>query len=383
MLLWAGVCWAEDHSDLGDSALDRRMLQNFHDFEEVTLEELLGEGDKLRFSMNVFGSAGFSLETPAAEQFDDTFATGALGLLFTANLGSSITALAELAVEADASNAMFIDPERLNLRWSNKSFSLTAGKMHTELGYWNTAYHHGVWLEPSIERPRIIRFEDDGGMMQAHAVGLLATWNAKFGPGTFNAAAGAMNGRGHGVDDVQFIRDNNREKALLLSAYYQDLGLPGLRVGGGALYDRIAPAPASLRPSLPGAAISELILNANVVYRGRRLLVIAEWFGVFHRAAQGQWSVSAPYLLVGYSRGHFLPYAMVEFQDRQGGDSPFFVPDPDDPGPTAGGSFIEGTVGVRYETSNWSSLKAEYRLGRELSAGPLSHSVGVSWSFGI
>ncbi|MFQ5479086.1 MAG: hypothetical protein ACE5E4_10765 [Candidatus Binatia bacterium] len=36
------------------------------------------------------------------------------------------------------------------------------GRFHNPLGYWNTTYHHGTFLQPTIARPDIIQFEGDG-----------------------------------------------------------------------------------------------------------------------------------------------------------------------------------------------------------------------------
>ncbi len=47
------------------------------------------------------------------------------------------------------------------------------GRFHTPLSYWNTAYHHGVYLQPSITRPGIAEYEDGGGILPMHTTGLL------------------------------------------------------------------------------------------------------------------------------------------------------------------------------------------------------------------
>ncbi len=47
------------------------------------------------------------------------------------------------------------------------------GRYHNILGYWNTAYHHGTYIQTSISRPGIVAFEDYGGVIPMYTSGLL------------------------------------------------------------------------------------------------------------------------------------------------------------------------------------------------------------------
>src|SRR5438132_4835421 len=63
--------------------------------------------------------------------------------------------------------------QRLFMKYQfNDHFALTAGKMHTPLGYWNNAYHHGFVMQPTIDRPDIINFEHHGGILPIHETGV-------------------------------------------------------------------------------------------------------------------------------------------------------------------------------------------------------------------
>lgn len=50
--------------------------------------------------------------------------------------------------------------------------TLWAGRFHNPQGYWNTQYHHGTYLQTSISRPGIERFDDEGGVLPSHFIGL-------------------------------------------------------------------------------------------------------------------------------------------------------------------------------------------------------------------
>lgn len=47
------------------------------------------------------------------------------------------------------------------------------GRFHSPARYWNAAYHHGQYLQTSITRPLIEKFEDEGGILPAHVTGLM------------------------------------------------------------------------------------------------------------------------------------------------------------------------------------------------------------------
>jgi len=64
--------------------------------------------------------------------------------------------------------------ERLQLGWSYKRHLFWLGLFHNPIGYWNTSYHHGAYLQTSISRPAVVEFEDKGGILPTHEAGLLA-----------------------------------------------------------------------------------------------------------------------------------------------------------------------------------------------------------------
>ena len=53
------------------------------------------------------------------------------------------------------------------------SYKIWIGRFHTPLSYWNTAYHHGHYMQSSITRPGISEYEDEQGVIPMHTTGLL------------------------------------------------------------------------------------------------------------------------------------------------------------------------------------------------------------------
>lgn len=63
--------------------------------------------------------------------------------------------------------------ERLQLGWRIGNSKAWLGRFHNPIGYWNTQFHHGAYLQTSATRPAIVEFEDDGGVLPMHLAGLL------------------------------------------------------------------------------------------------------------------------------------------------------------------------------------------------------------------
>lgn len=67
-----------------------------------------------------------------------------------------------------------IEAERLQIGYDFTPLTTTwLGRYHNPLGYWNTQYHHGTYLQTSISRPEIAELEHNGGLFPSHISGLL------------------------------------------------------------------------------------------------------------------------------------------------------------------------------------------------------------------
>lgn len=335
-----------------------------------TMDEVEIPQTYLRFGINFFGDVSYLAATPAEP--NTAFTIGALGVRMLGTLSPSVDALGELAFET-TDDGPLADVEQVVVRWRHGHGVLELGRSHTNLGYWNTAYHHGLWLQTPIERPRAVRFEDDGGLVPVHWVGATYTYTA----GPIAIAGGIANGRGDIVDDILVGHDNNDAKAVLLKLRYKQ---EGFEIGAGGIYDRIAPVGVMLRPALANQRIDEVIANAYLVVRGEGPLAIAEGYAFHHRADGETWNTFAAYGLVGYQmKDWFTPYAAVDLM-RGAGEDPYFTPDPM---ATSFVDLVEGIVGARFDTSTWSAIKLELRLLHPDDGGDDVYTAAANWSFGL
>lgn len=72
--------------------------------------------------------------------------------------------------------------ERLQIGWEPVPDTfLWIGRFHQPGSVWNTRQHHGQYLQPSVTRPAIENWEDDGGVLPQHVAGLLFETRKPFG----------------------------------------------------------------------------------------------------------------------------------------------------------------------------------------------------------
>jgi hypothetical protein len=353
--------------------------RTMEDVAGASVEELTVHNVRWRYSLNFFGDLSLGATRPTETEGFFGFSLGAQDVLIRGELGNNIVATTEVAFEpSDA--GVGTDIERFNVRWQTSQFFVEAGRTHTGFGYWNNAYHHGRWLQPTIARPRWVAFEDNGGILPVHWVGAGVGARLPLGDATLNLMGTFGNGRGRIVDDVRNAHDNQAMKAFHASAELVGIVRPELRAGVAGIYSNIPADPD--RASHPGDSITEMIGGAHIAYVNVPLLFISEGYLVIHKIGGAQWKTYGGFALVGYSFGRVSPYVEVEriasSGPTGGGPDPFFVI----PG-AASFDTIQGILGVRYDLSDWTALKAEYRQTHDYITTGAVYQWLVNWSWGF
>src|SRR5579864_121328 len=238
--------------------------------------------------------------------------------------------------------------ERMILRFEKSDqLKVSFGRYHTPINYWNTAFHHGQWLQTTIERPEMIEF--GGKFLPVHFVGALVEGAVPASGWNLNYQAGLGNGRGSAIALAGDAGDINGNRAWLVNSFAKPDWAYGLEFGG-SYYSDLITIPTSV------ANIGEHIVSAHVVWTREDPEFIAEFAGVRHEvgAATPTWS-HAYYLQGAYRLPQFnrlwKPYYRFEHIDIAAGDIAFATV------PMLDGS----TVGVRYDATQLAALKFEYR----------------------
>src|ERR1700730_11003349 len=187
---------------------------------------------------------------------------GSLDLYLTPKIGDSVVTLAELIFETGPDGHVGTDLERFQIGYQfNDQATVWVGRFHTPYGYVNTALHHGVWLADALRRPKFINFEDKGGVMPAHTVGVWVTGALRETDGKFLYDLYAGNGQQiqGGTLDMQTGGDGHGAAIAGTRLSYQFTGgaVDGLMVGVNGFTDKVnddnATSPALIRLNMVGA----------------------------------------------------------------------------------------------------------------------------------
>lgn len=106
------------------------------------------------------------------------------------------------------------------------------GRFHSAVGYHNTAYHHSTWLQTTTGRPFLFQFEDQGGILPIHNVGLTASGRIPPGALGLHYVAEVGNGRTSRSplnERVQNVLDENNRKAVNFAVFARPDAVRGLQ----------------------------------------------------------------------------------------------------------------------------------------------------------
>ena len=304
-----------------------------------------------------------------------SFSLGQLNLFVTSDVSEKFRFLSEIVFEAAPDNAVGVDVERLLLQYSpNDYFNLSAGRYHTAIGYYNTAYHHSTWLQTATGRPFLFEFEDKGGILPIHNVGVSATGLIPSRSLGLHYVAEVGNGRASSsslAEAVQNLVDENNHKAFNLALFVRPEKVRGLQVGFSGYRDVLAP--------LNQTRIGETILDAyGVIVRPN-----FEWLNealVIRHAPQGASRVfQTPgfYSQVSKRFGSYRPYFRYQYVNAPENE-PIF-------GPVYGTSvgLRHGpSAGLRYDASESVALKFQYdytRLRNQQAISGLALQLGFTF----
>jgi len=285
--------------------------------------------------------------------FPSSFTIGQVNLFVTSDLSERFKFLSEIVFESDEFNNFGVDLERMLLQYSQSDYlNIAVGRFHTAIGYYNTAYHHSTWFQTTTGRPFLFEFEDKGGPLPIHNVGLSISGRIPSGGVGLHYVVEVGNGRasrsyvpplGQSATAVQNYVDENAHKAFNVALFARPDRIRGLQVGFSAYRD-------VLQPGVP-SRIGETILAAHAVFIGSDF----EWLNealVIRHTPQGGRMFNTPgwYTQISKRFGSYRPY--FRYQYMNAADSEPVYPDI---GLRAGPS-----VGVRYDPTDFVALKLQY-----------------------
>jgi hypothetical protein len=260
----------------------------------------------------------------------------------------SFTARADAGTGSPAAPGFNPEVERAIIRFDQSDyFKVSLGRYHTPINWWNTAFHHGLWLQTTIGRPEMTKF--GGQFIPVHFVGGLIEGTLPASGLNINYNLGLGNGRGSIISKSGDAGDNNNNRAWLINLFVKPDALFGLQAGGSAYRDKITLA--------SGREFDEWIVAGHFVWQKEDPEVIAEVANINHVdvVTSTSYKSLAYYIQIAYRLPWFenvlKPYVRYEFIDIDADEKVFTTV----PG-------LKGIIaGVRYDISDFAALKGEYR----------------------
>jgi hypothetical protein len=266
----------------------------------------------------------------------------------------SLTPRADAGTGSPAAPGFNAEVERVIIRFDHSDrLKVSFGRYHTPINWWNTAFHHGQWLQTTVSRPEMVQF--GGKFLPVHFVGALAEGALRADGWNLNYQAGIGNGRGNVISRGGDAGDNNAHPAVVLNLFVKPDRVFPLQVGGSVYFDRVS---AAGRPEF-----DERITAAHAVWQREDPELVAEIADVRHEMVGGAQTTAnlAYYIQAAYrlpSSAHlWKPYFRFEHVEIDAAD-PVFVGVPD----------LDGsTLGVRFDISTYAAIKSEIRVRRRVA----------------
>lgn len=299
--------------------------------------------------LQIQGFADVNFRASNGQGATNAFSLGQLDLFITSQLSEKFSVVSELIMEAKRDNSFEFEIHRLLLRYAMSDYlNLSAGRYHTGIGYYNTAFHHGSYFATAANRPYLFTFEGQGGVLPLHNVGVSATGRIPSGSLGLRYIAEVGNGRSArsaANRTVQTAFDENNGKSYNLGLNARPDWLPGLQTGLSYYHDRLTPTAA---PN-----VDQRIMAAHVVYQSPRYEWLNEALFIRHKPeGAGGVATYTPGFYTQFARrfGKAQPYFRYQYVNASARDLIF-----SDIGRRNGPS-----VGFRYDVTNYAAFKAQY-----------------------
>jgi hypothetical protein len=276
------------------------------------------------------------------------FYTGDFGLFLTSRLTAKASVLSEIVFEERDAQRYDVDLRRMLLKYDyNDHLKMSFGRYQTDIGYYNWAFRSAAWLQTTADRPLIMQYASDGGLLPTQAIGVSVTGAIPSGKLGLNYVAeyGSSDTIRPDIDGNGSATDENNGNQTNVGLFVRPDQLRGLQIGGSYYHDQISNlevtalshAPLPPLPDSPGpsARYGQTIVNAYVVYVAHGIEFLNEGFLI--RDA-----------LLGSSLHFDTPAFYSQFSKQLGPVRPFFRFQYVNASPN---SFIYDDVGLRFGPS--------------------------------
>lgn len=303
-----------------------------------------------RLKLLLFGDTGY--QTGHFYGPTSSFELGEFDMFATARLTDRVSVLGEILYTASSNNSISLDVERLSLKYrQNDYFNATIGRIHTAIGYYNTAFNRGDYFQTAAGRPTVFEFDDQGGFLPLQDLGIVLNGEIPSGKLGLNYVFEVTNGRIYGanVQPAQNNNDANSSKAVNFGMFAKPDKLLGLTVGFSVRHDYLSDA--------LNLHVSETIPVVYAVFTNSTYEWLNEVMLVTHKLPGGAtFHTTGFYSQFSRKFGHYRPYFRYDYVNAPANDPIYGDPTQF---PVVGR--INGpTVGMRWDFTRFTAFKLQY-----------------------
>ncbi|MGC2170565.1 MAG: hypothetical protein WA555_05100 [Candidatus Sulfotelmatobacter sp.] len=293
------------------------------------------------------------------------FFTGDFGLFLTSRLTNKASVLSEIVFEEGDAQTYNVDLRRMLLRYDyNDRFKMSFGRYQTNIGYYNWAFRSAAWLQTTADRPLVMEYASNGGLLPTQAVGVSITGTIPSGNLGLNYVAeyGSSDTIRPDINGDGLLTDENNGNQTNVGIFAGPDELPGLQIGTSYYHDKIsnndivALSGVQVRP-VPGAPgfnarYGQTIVNGYVVYAAHGVELLNEGFLIRFAPLHFTYpTFNTPAFYSQFSKQiwHLRPFFRYQYVNASPNDLIY-----DDVGLRYGPSF-----GARYDLNDYIAFKAQ------------------------
>ena len=348
-----------------------RLETNELRLEQLEKENASRNADDTGLPLHGFADVGAGTRNPINTNLKG-FYVGNLDFYMTPRLGDRTRALFELNTEVSSEGSVDVDLERAQIGYQfSDQATVWMGRYHTPYGYVNTALHHGSWINNSLRRPNFLQFEDNGGIVPAHTVGLWVTGSTRSGAGKmlYDAYLGNSQALVNGVLNMRNAGNTNGKLIVggRVGFQFNESATEGLTLGVHAFSAHIGD------DALVPNATRVLVYGGYAVYDTDRWEHIAEIYLFDNKdlnGSSGTHRSNAGFLQLGYRAPWGTPYARYERAALSQAD-PYFAAQ------AAGVSYHRVALGARFDLDLKTAIKLELANTRLTDRGRDQYGEGL------
>ena len=273
---------------------------------EEQLDQLRGERDAeaevipLDLETKVHGYADVGL-VAYTQNHPPGFQVGDLLISYVANLDRKVHLTTDVVFGLEHLGDWLSMLDRLQVDFNiANGFQITAGKIQSPYGYWNTNIPSGSWLYAPYSRPFVLQYERHGAAIATRQAGVDIHGEVPFGFWRAGYHAGVGNGRAPHLVQTQDIGDGNWYKTTWVQVWIESPN--GIQIGVTGAYDPIRVGKMTMdfsedvgdqgddvmvhqsdeNPALT-QNVDEYLGVGHIAWNGDRMQILAEAYFVFHR----------------------------------------------------------------------------------------------------